>query len=214
LSDIDAVDDIDDARTEVLTRPPFECLPPPPEQPQPLTLRPVSIPQFPSDFPPDPRTAPTAKVRHDRSARPPMSALLGASLVVTVCSLAFAFSSRNGGEQCLATGAPIRVAPLAVAVAPLASPPPAAIPTVAPAAIPETTFDALPVARPSRPVASPTRVARPTATSRVATATPIPKAAPSVAAQAPAAPTRPLTEAEAARDAAALARAQLEAALR
>lgn len=183
-----------------------------------MTLRPVSIPQFPSDFPPDPRTATTTKVRHDRGARAPMSALLGASLVVTVCSLAFAFSSRNGGEQCLATSAPIQVTPLAAAVAPLTSPPPAAIPLVTPPAIPETTFDALPVARPSRPVASPTRVARPNTTLRVATVatTPsIPKAAPSVVAtQAPAAPARPLTEAEAARDAAALARAQLEAALR
>jgi len=197
-------------RTQVYVR---AHLPPTATHVQPETLRPVEIATAPAAI--RPSLPPTTKLPgrgEKRSSGTRM--LLAASFVVTVGALAFAFSSRTAPASQCAAAAPEAPAAIATQVAPLSTPPPAAIPKQAAApAIPVTSIDALPTARTAKPNA------KGTAARRAAKGAPLPVVADPYTPSAPStpvvsAPPKPRTEGDQAREAADLARQQLEAALR
>ncbi len=199
-------DDADDGLTEVYVRGTLGGMPGPVNQ-QPETLRPLMLPCVPET----PARATTGLPVESGAARAKPAAALAVSFVITACALAFAFTSQGGGAQCAATGAP-RPIEVRAAVAPISNAPPAAIPVVLPAAIPEISFDALPIAAaPSTARAA----AKPRGATMKVAATPIaPKPTPPVAVATAAPSTRPRTDTDAARDASARARALLDDALR
>ncbi len=144
-----------------------------------------------------------------------MRGALALSTLVAVGALVFAFSSSGGaagaGDRCVATNAPRAMDPSPAKVAPLAAPPPVAVPL--PIAPPVVDFDTLPIAPP--PIAK-AHAPSPKVGANVA-ATPkrlVPLDLPSSPAATVPSTARSRTDFEAARAAAALARAHLEAQLR